>query len=97
MATFIFDLLSFNRRCALVRHGGHFLRPLQKPLVSNVPTSLGIASLNQAPPDGPFPFHVFLLMNSNDSSKGYLTHSRISNTPWTTPPTQLQFCYSAQT
>lgn len=36
-------------------------------------------------------------MNSNHSSKGYLTRTHLSTAPWTAPPTQSQFCCSTQT
>jgi hypothetical protein len=62
----------------LISHSGALLRPLQEPLVSQVPPPVSLCSLDQTSADVPIPFHKFLLVTINFSPKGYLIRANFS-------------------
>jgi hypothetical protein len=71
---------------------------LQKTLVSNVPTTLTIYSLDHCPLDVPFPFHKFLLMSVCYHQKDTCFRLfSLAKSERTSPPTQLQFSHTGHT
>jgi hypothetical protein len=98
MATLILYLQSGDRGCVSIGHLFNFTRPLQKTLVSNVPTTLTIYSLDHCPLDVPFPFHKFLLMSVCYHQKDTCFRLfSLAKSERTSPPTQLQFSHTGHT